>query len=200
MKDGLVTRRVVAGAAWTVPVILVGQPAAAAACSPTDVVEFTPVLGIVSTTATKPVNGHTLGTFTWTIRNDGSTTILAGTTYTATFTADKAPGSGSKSVLLTPEVTSSFNVPSTTRTLNPDGPPKGEVSVTMTLVLNVNLVPGQERHPEVGRRQRDRCRRHPAADDGRRRHLRRSRRVWHHRRRRAGHGDGDLGRRGLTPY
>jgi len=143
MKDGLVTRRVVAGAAWTVPVILVGQPAAAAACSPTDVVEFTPVLGIVSTTATKPVNGHTLGTFTWTIRNDGSTTILAGTTYTATFTADKAPGSGAKSVLLTPEVTSSFNVPSTTRTLNPDGPPKGEVSVTMTLVLNVNLVPGE---------------------------------------------------------
>ena len=64
MKDGLVTRRVVAGAAWTVPVTLVGQPAAAAACSPTDVVEFTPVLGIVSTTATKPVNGHTLGTFT----------------------------------------------------------------------------------------------------------------------------------------
>ena len=92
MKDGLVTRRVVAGAAWTVPVTLVGQPAAAAACSPTDVVEFTPVLGVVSTTATKPVNGHTLGTFTWTIRNDGSTTILAGTTYTATFTADKAPG------------------------------------------------------------------------------------------------------------
>jgi len=92
MKDGLVTRRVVAGAAWTVPVTLVGQPAAAAACSPTDVVEFTPVLGIVSTTATKPVNGHTLGTFTWTIRNDGSTTILAGTTYTATFTGDMAPG------------------------------------------------------------------------------------------------------------
>src|SRR6187402_675869 len=28
--------------------------------------------------------------------------------------------------------------------LNPDGPPKGEVSVTMTLVLNVNLVPGQD--------------------------------------------------------
>ena len=95
---------------------LVGQPAAAAACSPTDVVEFTPVLGVVSTTATKPVNGHTLGTFTWTIRNDGSTTILAGTTYTARFTADKAPGSGSKSVLLTPELTSSFTVPSTTRT------------------------------------------------------------------------------------
>ena len=34
-------------------------------------------------------------------------------------------------------------MPVTTRTLNPDGPPKGEVSVTMTLVLNANLLPTQ---------------------------------------------------------
>ena len=142
MKDGLVTRRVVAGAAWTVPVILVGQPAAAESCSPSHVVTFVPDAGVISSTANKPENGHTLGTFTWTVCNKGDTTIPANTTLTATFTADKAPGSGSKSVRLTPRDTSDFSVsPSTTRTLNPDGPPKGEATVTMTLSLKAPLVP-----------------------------------------------------------
>jgi hypothetical protein len=143
MPDTLVTRRVVAGAAWTVPVILVGQPAAAESCSPAHVVTFVPGTGITSSTATKPVNGHTLGTFTWKLCNEGATTIPANTTFTATFTADKAPGSGSKSVHVTPQVTSAFSVtPGTARTLNPDGPPKGEATVTMTLSLNAALAPG----------------------------------------------------------
>ena len=92
MAETLVTRRVVAGAAWTVPVILVGQPAAAESCSPSHVVTFVPDTGITSSTATKPVNGHTLGTFTWKLCNKGATTIPANTTFTATFTAEKAPG------------------------------------------------------------------------------------------------------------
>lgn len=143
MTDTLVTRRVVAGAAWVLPVIVVGQPAAAESCSPSDVVTFVPDMGVVSSTATKPVNGHTLGTFTWNVCNQGTTTIPANTTYTATFTADKAPGSGSKSITLTPRPTSRFTVtPDGTRTLNPDGPPKGEASVTMTLSLNAALAPG----------------------------------------------------------
>jgi hypothetical protein len=143
MTGTLVTRRVVAGAAWTVPVILVGQPAAAESCSPSHVVTFVPETGVTSSTATKPVNGHTLGTFTWKLCNKGTTTIPANTTFTATFTADKAPGSGSKSVHVSPLVTSAFSVtPDTTRTLNPDGPPKGEATVTLTLSLNAALAPG----------------------------------------------------------
>ena len=92
-------------------------------------------------------------------------------------------------------------MPSTTRTLNPDGPPKGEVSVTMTLVLNVNLlVPGQsvtqkwdvDSETGVGA---TKLRMTVAL-----RRLRRTRSVRHHRRRRPAARDGDLGRRGLTPY
>ena len=49
-------------------------------------------MDLVSSTATKQENGHTLGTFTWDICNRGATTIPAQTIYTATFTADKAPG------------------------------------------------------------------------------------------------------------
>ena len=143
MKDALVTRRVVAGAAWTVPVILVGQPAAAAACSPAHVVTFVPRMDLVSSTATKQENGHTLGTFTWDICNRGVTTIPAQTIFTATFTADKAPGAGKKSVTLTPEEAAGITVsPSRTRTLNPDGPPKGEATVTMSLSLDEPLAPG----------------------------------------------------------
>lgn len=141
MAEKLVTRRIVAGAAWTVPVILVGQPAAAESCSPSHVVTFVPDTGITSATATKPVNGHTLGTFTWKVCNKGTTTIPANTTFTATFTAEKAPGS--KGMTVTPQVTSAFSVtPATTRTLNPDGPPKGEATVTVTLSLNAALAPG----------------------------------------------------------
>lgn len=141
MLETLVTRRVVAGAAWTVPVILVGQPAAAESCSPAHVVTFVPDTGITSSTATKPVNGHTLGTFTWKLCNKGATTIPANTTFTATFTAEKAPGS--KGMTVTPQVTSAFSVtPDTARTLNPLGPPAGDATVTATLSLNAALAPG----------------------------------------------------------
>jgi len=140
MAPTLVSRRVVAGAAWTVPVILVGQPAAAESCSPPHVVTFVPDTGITSSTATKQVNGHTLGTFTWELCNKGITTIPANTTFTATLTADKAPGS--KNMTVAPQVTSAFSVtPDAPRTLNPDGPPKGEDTVTVTVSLNANLAP-----------------------------------------------------------
>ena len=142
MEPTLVTRRVVAGAAWTVPVILVGQPAAAEACSPSHRVTFVPDTDITSFTATKTVNGHTLGTFTWKICNRGSTTIPANTTFTATVAAEKAPGNAAKNITVTPKGTSTFSVsPSTARRLNPDGPPKGEASATMTLSLNAALAP-----------------------------------------------------------
>ena len=143
MPEAVARRLVVAGAAWAVPVIVVGEPAAAAACSPSDQVPYTPTLGITSTTATKPVNGHTLGTFAWRVCNDGTNTIPAGTTYTATFTADKAPGTASKNILLAPRPSSGFTVsPPGARTLNPDGPPKGEATVTTTLTLSSSLTPG----------------------------------------------------------
>lgn len=143
MPEAVARRLVVAGAAWAVPVIVVGQPASAAACSPGDQVPFVPALAITSTTATKPVNGHTLGTFLWTVCNSGTTTIPAGTTYTATFTADKAPGSASKSIHLTPSASPGFTIsPPGPRTLNPDGPPKGEATVTATLTLSSSLTPG----------------------------------------------------------
>jgi hypothetical protein len=143
MAGTLVSRRVVAGAAWTVPVILVGQPAAAQSCSPSHVVTFVPDTGITSSTATKPVNGHTLGTFTWKLCNKGTTTIPANTTFTATIAAEKAPGNAAKNITVTPKVTSELSVsPSAARVLNPDGPPKGEATVTMTLSLNAALAPG----------------------------------------------------------
>lgn len=143
MKEALVARRVVTGAAWAVPVILVGRPAAAQACSPAHVVTFLPQTDLASSTATKRENGHTLGTFTWGVCNRGVTTIPAQTTFTATFTADKAPGAGKKSVTLTPEEAAGITVsPSRARTLNPDGPPKGEATVTMSLSLDEPLAPG----------------------------------------------------------
>ena len=145
MPDALVSRRIVAaGAAWTVPVILVGQPAAAEACSPSHVVFFVPDAGVISSTVNKPENGHTLGTFTWTVCNKGTNAIPANTTLTATFTAEKAPGSGSKSVTLHPQLTDVFSVtPGTTRTLNPDGGSKGETTATMILGLLAALPPGE---------------------------------------------------------
>ena len=144
MPDALVTRRIVAGAAWTVPVILVGQPAAAEACSASHLVPFVPDAGVISSTANKPENGHTLGTFTWTVCNKGKNTIPANTTLTATFTADKAPGSGSKSVQLSPRAASDFTVsPDTVRNLKPDGGTKGEATVKMTLSLREPLVTGE---------------------------------------------------------
>ncbi|HET6968942.1 MAG TPA: hypothetical protein VFI44_11715 [Ornithinibacter sp.] len=144
MPEAVGRRLLVAGAAWTVPVILVGEPAAAAACSPRDEVPYTPTLAITSSTATKPVNGHTLGTFVWNVCNAGSNTLPAGTTYTAVFAADKAPGTASKNILVTPRTTTSpFTVsPPGPRTLNPDGPPKGEATVTVSLVLASSLAPG----------------------------------------------------------
>ena len=143
MPEAVARRLVVAGAAWAVPVIVVGEPAAAAACSASDQVPYVPALAITSTTATKPVNGHTLGTFRWRVCNSGTNTIPAGTTYTATFTADKAPGSASKSIHLTPSASAGFTVsPAGPRTLNPDGPPKGEAIVTTTLTLSGSLAPG----------------------------------------------------------
>lgn len=145
MSQAVSRRLLVAGAAWTVPVILVGQPAAAAACSPQDAVPYTPTLAITSSTATKPVNGHTLGTFTWRVCNSGTNVIPAGTTYSAVFAADKAPGTASKNILLTPRIAAPapFTLSRTdTRTLNPDGPPKGEATVSVTLTLSSALLPG----------------------------------------------------------
>ncbi len=79
---------------------------------------------------------------TWRRCNRGSTTMPANTTFPATIAAEEAPGNAAKFLTVTPKVTSTFSVsPSTARRLNPDGPPKGEASATMTLSLNTPLPP-----------------------------------------------------------
>ena len=95
-------------------------------------VTFVPDTGITSSTATKQVNGHTLGTFTWELCNKGTTTVPANTTFTATIAAEKAPGVAAKNIDGDPDrspVRSACH-PVAARTLNPDGPPKGEATVT----------------------------------------------------------------------
>ena len=136
-------RHVVAGAAWSVPVIALAQPAAAAACSPQEET-YVPNLGVASTTGRNPANGHTVGDFIFRITNEGATSIPAGTVYTIRFETNKAPGTDSKNIVVSMVPSPSFaTTPSGSVSLNPDGPPKGVRSFTATLVLAVTVAPGQ---------------------------------------------------------
>ena len=132
-------RRIVAGAAWAVPVILVGQPAAAASCSG-PVTYYTPALSVTSSTTTKLENGHTIGDLYFNITNDGTTNIPAGTTYTVTITAEKAPGTTSKDILVTAK--SAGITPTGTTRFNPNGGANAVVSQTYSLVLPADVLPG----------------------------------------------------------
>ncbi|HET7763039.1 MAG TPA: hypothetical protein VFL46_11815, partial [Phycicoccus sp.] len=132
-------RRIVAGAAWAVPVILVGQPAAAASCSG-PVTYYTPALTVTSSTTTKLENGHTIGHLYFTITNDGTTNIPAGTTYSVTITAEKAPGNESKDILVTAQ--SAGISPTGPVRFNPNGGGTAVTTKTYTLVLPADVVPG----------------------------------------------------------
>ncbi|NHA68378.1 hypothetical protein [Phycicoccus flavus] len=133
-------RRVVAATAWTVPLVVVGSPAAWAACSG-PVTTYTPALSISSSTTTKDVNGHTIGHFYFAIRNDGTTTLPAGTTYTVTITAEKSPGTTAKDVLVTPQTSPGITPTGTTR-FNPSGTGGAVASKTYSVVLPAALPPG----------------------------------------------------------
>ena len=133
-------RRVVAGAVWAVPVVLVGQPAAAATCSG-PVTYYTPGLSVTSSTTTTTENGHTIGDLYFNARNDGSTTVPAGTTYTATITAEKSPGSDSKDIEVS-AATDPGITPQGVFAFNPDGG-AAVTSQTYSLVLPAALLPGQ---------------------------------------------------------
>ena len=134
-------RRIVAGAAWTVPIVVVGSPAAWAACSG-PVTYYTPGLSLSSSTTTKLENGHTIGHFYFDVKNNGTTTIPAGTTYSVVITAEKAPGTTSKDILVTPQAGSGITPTGTTR-FNPNGGTGVYVSRTFTIVLPSAVLPGQ---------------------------------------------------------
>jgi hypothetical protein len=141
-------RRLVTGAAWAVPVVLVGQPAAAAACSPGDEEVYYPALSISSTTQTKTVNGHTIGTFSYQVCNVPEPGALlqalpAGTQFQVIFAATKAPGTAKKDIVLTPRSDPGLTLDDAgARHLNPDGPPKGEATVAVVITLASPLQPG----------------------------------------------------------
>lgn len=139
MPEAVGRRLLLAGAAWTVPLIIVGEPAAAAACSG-PVTYYTGGLSVTSSTTTKLENGHTVGDLLFTIKNEGSTVVPAGTTYSVTITAEKAPGTTAKDVLVTPKA-SGISPTGTTR-FNPNGGTNTVISKDYTVVLPSSLVPG----------------------------------------------------------
>jgi hypothetical protein len=144
MPNAVSRRHLVAATAWSVPVILVGQPAAAASCSTTGYTTYTPTLTVSSTVQTKPVNGHTIGTMTLTIHNAGTHSLPVGTVYTVVLEADKAPGTEAKNILVTPAAAPSglHRTPNGTTSMNPDGGDLGVQSFTATLTLTAPLAPG----------------------------------------------------------
>ena len=140
MPEAVGRRLLLAGAAWTVPVVLVGQPAAAAACSG-PVTFYTPNLSVSSSTTTKSANGHTIGNLLFSIKNNGTNPIPAGTTYSVTITAEKAPGTTAKDVLVTARVAAIS--PQATIRFNPNGGGSTVVTKGYTFVLPTTLSPGQ---------------------------------------------------------
>jgi hypothetical protein len=132
-------RRIVAGAAWSVPVLLVGAPAAQAACSG-PVTYYTPGLSVTSSTTTKDANGHTIGWVNFNVENNGSTTIPAGTTYTVTLTAEKAPGTTAKDIVVT--ASAAGVTPAGAFRFNPSGGTDTVISKTFSVVLPADVVPG----------------------------------------------------------
>lgn len=133
-------RRLVAGAAWTVPLVIVGAPAARAACSG-PVTVYTPALSLSSSTTTKDANGHTVGHFYFKVQNSGTTIVPAGTTYSVVITAEKAPGSQSKDIVVTPQPPGI--TPTGSARFNPNGGTGAFVSRSYTVILPAALLPGQ---------------------------------------------------------
>lgn len=126
-------RTVIRSAAWTVPVVsIVGVAAPAFACSVTSQQFYSADLKIDSVVGTREANGHTLGTFTFTFCNNGSTTLPVGTSYTVTLTALKAPGntSGDKNIVVGVVPQADLGIsPGTAVSLNPDGPTRSQAYV-----------------------------------------------------------------------
>lgn len=146
MPTAVSRRHLVAATAWSVPVILVGQPASAASCSAVPKVTVVPTLAVGSTVQTKPVNGHTIGTMTYTVTNSGTTSIPAGTTYSILFQVTKAPGNAGKNLTVTPTSVTGIGLSQTGAvSMNPDGPPKGVQSFSVTLTLSTAIAPGASR-------------------------------------------------------
>lgn len=133
-------RRLVAGVAWSVPLVVVGAPAAQAACSG-PVTYYTPGLSVSSSTTTKDANGHTIGHMYFTIKNNGTTNVPAGTTYSVVLTAEKSPGSSSKDIVITPQ--SGGITPTGSARFNPDGTGGAVRSRSYSLVLPAALLPGE---------------------------------------------------------
>lgn len=146
MPTAVSRRRLVAATAWSVPVILVGRPAAAASCSSAPTVTVVPTLGVSSSIQTKTVNGHTIGTFSYAVSNAGTTSIPAGTTYTIVFAVTKAPGNAGKNLEVSPRTIAGLGLSRTSPvSMNPDGPPKGEQTFSVTLTLTTAVAPGGTR-------------------------------------------------------
>jgi hypothetical protein len=145
MPTAVSRRHLVAATAWSVPVILVGQPASAASCSTAGYTVYTPTLTVSSTVQKKTVNGHTLGTMTFTVRNDGTLSLPTGTVYSVVFEVTQAPGNAAKNVTVTPQGAPSglSRTPSTPTSMNPDGGSMGVKSFTATLALTSPLGPGE---------------------------------------------------------
>lgn len=121
-------------------VSIVGVAAPAFACSVTSQQFYSADLSISSFVGSRDANGHTLGTFTFTFCNNGSTTIPAGTSYTVTLTALKAPGGGDKNIVIGvgPQVGLTVS-PATSVSLNPDGPTSTRSHVVTT---TLPMLPG----------------------------------------------------------
>ncbi len=147
MPNAVSRRHLVAATAWSVPVILVGQPASAASCSTTGYTSYTPTLTVSSFVQTKQVNGHTIGTMTFTIRNAGTISLPTGTVYSVVFEATKAPGNAGKNIVVTPAAapTGLSRTPGTATSMNPNGGSMGVRSFTATVTLTSPLAPGATR-------------------------------------------------------
>ncbi|NHN57045.1 hypothetical protein G9U51_14840 [Calidifontibacter sp. DB0510] len=138
---GVSRRTVAAGIAWSAPFLVAGSAAQAATCSVTDRNYYSTDLKITSTTTTNGTNGHTVGTFTLQICNNGTLPIPAGTSYTIVLTALKAPGntSGDKDIVITPAPPAGYVLdPATGTTLNPTGT---NTSVTYTATTTTPIAP-----------------------------------------------------------
>jgi len=133
MPEAVSRRLLLAGTAWTVPVIVVGQPAAAATCSPGDIVPRTADLGIGGSVGTAAANGHSVGTMTFSVRNTGTAAFAPGTTWKVAFVSTKAPSPSAKDINVTPRLPSAVftATPATTQAVNPNN--VGTVSFDVTL-------------------------------------------------------------------
>lgn len=140
MPDAVGRRLLLAGAAWTVPVILVGEPAAAAACSPGDIVPRKANLSVASVVGTTATNGHSAGSMGLTVVNDGTADFAAGTSWEVQFVSTKAPSPSVKDIIVTPRLPNSAfsSTPATSQAVNPNN----VGTTTFTITLTAGLVAG----------------------------------------------------------